>query len=76
MFIRSLVGVHMYFLCRCHIIVRNNIPMLQAVKSSLRNNFTMKDMGDATYILGIKIYRDSSKRLIGLSQNTYINKVL
>ena len=36
----------------------------------------MKDLGEAAYILGIKIYRDRSKRLIGLSQSTYINKVL
>ena len=36
----------------------------------------MKDMGDAAYILGIKIYRDRSKRLIGLSQSTYIDKIL
>ena len=36
----------------------------------------MKDLGEAAYILGIKIYRDRSKRLIGLSQSTYIDKVL
>ncbi|GJU11290.1 hypothetical protein Tco_1133686 [Tanacetum coccineum] len=36
----------------------------------------MKDLGDAAYILGIKIYRDRSKRLIGLSQDTYSDKIL
>ena len=36
----------------------------------------MKDLGEATYILGIKIYIDGSKRMIGLSQSTYIDKVL
>ena len=36
----------------------------------------MKDLGEAAYILGIKIYRDRSRRLIGLSQNTYLDKVL
>ena len=36
----------------------------------------MKDLGEATYILGIRIYRDRSRRLIGLSQSTYIDKVL
>ena len=36
----------------------------------------MKDLGEATYILGIKIYRDRSKRMIGLSQSIYIDKVL
>ena len=36
----------------------------------------MKDLGEAAYILGIQIYRDRSKRLIALSQSTYIDKVL
>ena len=36
----------------------------------------MKDLGEASRILGIQIYRDRSKRLIGLSQSVYIDKVL
>ncbi|GJS46258.1 retrotransposon protein, putative, ty1-copia subclass [Tanacetum coccineum] len=32
--------------------------------------------GDAAYIIGIKIYRDRSKRLISLCQSTYIEKIL
>ena len=36
----------------------------------------MKDLGEAAYIVGLKIYRNRSKRLIGLSQDTYIDKVL
>ena len=36
----------------------------------------MKDLGEAVYILGIKIYRDRSRRLLGLSKSTYIDKVL
>ena len=36
----------------------------------------MKDLREATYILGIKIYKDRSRRLIGLSQSTYLDKVL
>src|SRR3954470_12296083 len=36
----------------------------------------MKDLDEATYILGIWIYRDSSRRLIGLNQSTYLDKVL
>ena len=36
----------------------------------------MKDLGEAAYILGIKIYRDRSRRLIGLSQSTYLDKIL
>ncbi|KAD2393595.1 hypothetical protein E3N88_40572 [Mikania micrantha] len=58
------------------LIIGNNIPMLKDVKSWLSKCFAMKDLGDAAYILGIKIYRDRSRRLIGLSQSTYIDKVL
>ena len=36
----------------------------------------MKDLREATYILGIKIYRDRSIRFLGLSQSTYIDKML
>ena len=36
----------------------------------------MKDLGEDAYILGTKIYRDRSRRLIGLSQSTYLDKVL
>jgi hypothetical protein len=36
----------------------------------------MKDLREAAYILDIRIYRYRSKRLIGLSQDMYIDKVL
>ena len=36
----------------------------------------MKDLGEAAYILGIKIYRDRSRHLIGLSQGTYLDNIL
>ena len=36
----------------------------------------MKYLGKDAYILGIKIYRDRSRKLIGLSRSTYIDKVL
>ena len=36
----------------------------------------MKDMGEASYVLGIEIHRDRSQRTLGLSQKAYIEKVL
>ena len=56
--------------------IGNNVSVLQSVKFWLAKNFSMKDLGEATYILGIKIYKDRSKRLLGLSQSTYIDKML
>ncbi|GJS94712.1 retrotransposon protein, putative, ty1-copia subclass [Tanacetum coccineum] len=38
--------------------------------------FSMKYLGEAAFILGIKIYRDRSQRLIGLCQSAYIEKIL
>nr|GEU32939.1 hypothetical protein [Tanacetum cinerariifolium] len=58
------------------LIMRNNIPMLQDGKSYLGRCFAIKDLGEAAYILGIKIYRDRSRRLIGLCQSAYIEKIL
>jgi hypothetical protein len=58
------------------LLIGNDIELLESVKGYLNKSFSMKDLGDAAYILGIKIYRDRSRRLIGLSQSTYLDKVL
>nr|GEX45636.1 hypothetical protein [Tanacetum cinerariifolium] len=39
-------------------IMGNHIPSLQIVKDYLGKCFAMKDLGEAAFILGIKIYRD------------------
>ena len=36
----------------------------------------MKDLGEAAYILGIKIYKDRPRCLIRLSMSTYLDKIL
>ncbi|KAJ9564284.1 hypothetical protein OSB04_000250 [Centaurea solstitialis] len=58
------------------LLIGNDVPTLQSVKSWLSKCFQMKDLGEAAYILSIKIYRNRSRRLIGLSQSTYIDKIL
>ncbi len=58
------------------LLMGNNIEMLESIKAYLNKSFSMKDLGEAAYILGIKIYRDRSRRLIGLSQSTYLDKIL
>ena len=58
------------------LLIGNDIPALQNIESWLGSCFSMKDLGEAAYILGIKIYRDGSKRMIDLSQSKYIDKVL
>ena len=58
------------------LLIRNNTEFLDSIKGYSNKNFSMKDLGEAAYILGIKIYRDRSRRLIGLSRSTYLDKVL
>ena len=58
------------------LLLGNDIPMPQSVKAWLSLKFSMKDLGEAAFILGIRIYRDRSRKLLGLPQNTYIDKIL
>ena len=58
------------------LIMGSNIQMLKSVKEWMSSKFSMKDLGDASYILGVRIYRDRSKRMLGLSQAKYIDTVL
>ena len=58
------------------LLIGNDIPTLEIVKSWLGKSFSMKDLGEAAYTLGIKIYRDRSQRLLKLSQSTYLDKIL
>ena len=46
----------------------NNVEYLLTIKEWLSFNFQMKDMGEASYILGVKIHWNRSKRLLTLSQ--------
>ena len=54
----------------------NNMEMIQTTKQWLSSVFEMKDMGEARYVLGVEIIRNRSKKLLGLSQEAYINKIL
>ena len=50
--------------------------LLNDIKRILSANFNIKDLGEASFVLGIEIYRDRSRNLLGLSQRAYINRVL
>ena len=54
----------------------NDKEMISATKRWLSSTFEMKDMGEASYALEVKILRDRSKRLLSLSQETYIKNIL
>ena len=58
------------------LLIRNDVDMLSTVKVWLDNTFDMKDLREVSYILGIKLFRDRKRRIMGLSQAAYIEKVL
>jgi len=58
------------------LLVSNEARFLQDTKNFLSKRFDMKDMGEATYVLGIIIDRDRSRGFLGMSQKAYIDKVL
>lgn len=58
------------------LLASSDLDMLYETKRFLSSNFDMKDLGDASYVLGIEIHRDRSKGTLGLSQRAYIDKVL
>ena len=58
------------------LLIGNNVKKLSDVKNWLSTQFQMKDLGEASYVLGIQIIRDRKNKLLALSQATYIDKVL
>ena len=58
------------------LLIRNDTEFLNGIKGYLNKNFSMKDLGEAAYILGIKIYRYRPRRLIRFSMSTYLDKIL
>ena len=48
------------------LLIGNNVEFLDSVKDYLNKCFSMKDLGEVAYTLGINIYRDRSRRVIGL----------
>ncbi|KAL5555407.1 hypothetical protein UlMin_037643 [Ulmus minor] len=49
---------------------------LTSVKMWLTKQFQMKDLGEASYVLGIRIFRDRKNKMLALSQASYIDKIL
>ena len=58
------------------LLASSDVGLLGDTKKYLSKNFEMKDLGEASFVLGIKIHRDRSRGILGLSQRSYIDKVL
>ena len=58
------------------LLASSDLGLLHETKRMLSNNFDMKDLGEASFVLGIEIHRNRSCRLLGLSQRAYVDRVL
>ena len=46
------------------LLIGNDIEFLDSIRGYLNKSFSMKELGEASYTLSIKINRDRSRRLI------------
>ena len=54
----------------------NDTDLLAKTKQMLCNHFDMKDLGEASFVLGIKIVQDRTNHMLQLPQRTYIDRIL
>ena len=58
------------------LLIGNNVEFSAKHKGVFERSFSKKNLSEATYILGINIYKDRSRRLIRLPMSTYLDKIL
>jgi hypothetical protein len=58
------------------LLASSDVSLQMETNSFLSSNFDMKDLGKASFVLEIKIHRDRRKKILGLSQKTYLENVL
>ena len=58
------------------LLASSDVNLLLETKKFLSSKFDIKDLGEASFVLGIEIHRDREKGVLGLSQKAYLEKVL
>ena len=58
------------------LLASSDLDLLHETKRMLSKNFDMKDLGEASFVLGIEIHRNRSRGLLGLSQRAYVDRIL
>jgi hypothetical protein len=58
------------------LLVGNNMDVIKEVKSQLSSKFDMKDLGVASFSLGMEIKRDPANRKLWLNQRNYVEAIL
>ena len=58
------------------LLASSDVALLLETKKFLSSKFDMKDLGEASFVLGIEIHQDREKGVLELSQKIYLEKVL
>ena len=58
------------------LLASSDFNLLLETKKFLSSMFDMKDLGEASFVLGIEIHRDRENGVLELSQKAYLEKVL
>ena len=56
------------------LLASSDVNLLLETKKFLSSKFDIKDLGEASFVLGIEIYRDREKWVLELSQKAYLEK--
>ena len=57
------------------LLIENDVRALSSIKIWWTNYFDIKDLGEASYIFGIKFLRDCLNKILDLFEATYIDKI-
>ena len=57
-------------------IASKSMQDIDRVKKELKSHFKLRDLGPTTWLLGVEIIRDRSKRILSLNQSQYILSLL
>ena len=74
--IRTNVAVFIALYVDDLLLLSNSMPALVKLKADLSQQFSMKDLGDVQYVLGIQIERNRAAHTLSISQGEYIRHVL
>ena len=58
------------------LLASSDVNLLLEMKKFLSSNFDMKDLDEASFVLGIEIHRDRRKKVLGLSEKAYLENIL
>ena len=58
------------------LLVSSNVDLLLETKKFLSSKFDMKDLNEASFVLGIEIHGDRKNGVLALSQKAYLEKIL